>query len=269
MTTGEFEPIDANEPSRPEQSLVSDSAQAAGVLAIGGEVTVIPANRITDIPSDRLERNRIIKQTVLSVQHYLSVAKEYEKSQDATTQGLAATYRQHAQENFGDIVKLTYRDVRGTIASRFSFDEEAINDIVQDAYVKAFKGIHRFKGNSQFSSWMYRVTMSAGKNYAWQLKRHKHEDIADLSPRTERRSLSYESGDYHGDKRALLKEILDELKPVDRQLVWMRYVDDRPVEEVAEVMGKTEATTKVRAHRALKRLREKLEQRGLSADDLL
>jgi RNA polymerase sigma-70 factor (ECF subfamily) len=269
MLTGEFETINVAVPNRPEQGLVSDSAQAAGILAIGSEVTVIPAHHITEIPSDRAERNALIRQTVVAVQGYLGIAKECEESPDEELQRLADAYRHQASESFGDIVRLTYREVRSAIASRFNFDEETINDVAQDAYVKAFRFIYRFKGQSEFSTWMFRITMNVAKNHAIQLKRHEHRDLDDLSRQTERRMLSHEPREYHGDKRPLLRELLDELKPADRQLLWMRYVDDRPVEEVAEILGKSEATTKVRAHRALKRLREKLEQRGLRADDLL
>ena len=58
---------------------------------------------------------------------------------------------------FDELVRQTYVDTY-TLAVRLCSDEEDARDVVQDAYLRAWKGIGRFRGDAAFSTWMYRIT---------------------------------------------------------------------------------------------------------------
>src|SRR5207237_9383918 len=57
---------------------------------------------------------------------------------------------------FEELVRSTYADAY-TLALRLTGNEEDARDVVQDAYLRAYKGIRRFRGDAQFSTWMYRI----------------------------------------------------------------------------------------------------------------
>ena len=58
---------------------------------------------------------------------------------------------------FDELVRRTYVDTY-TLAMRLTANEEDARDVVQEAYLRAWKGIDRFRGDAQFSTWMYRIT---------------------------------------------------------------------------------------------------------------
>ena len=58
---------------------------------------------------------------------------------------------------FDELVRRTYVDTY-TLALRLTADEEDARDVVQEAYLRAWKGLDRFRGDAQFTTWMYRIT---------------------------------------------------------------------------------------------------------------
>src|SRR5690349_21680182 len=61
---------------------------------------------------------------------------------------------------FDELVRRTYVDTY-TLAFRLTGHEEDARDVVQEAYLRAWKGLKRFRGDAQFSTWMYRITANA------------------------------------------------------------------------------------------------------------
>src|SRR4030081_3990182 len=61
---------------------------------------------------------------------------------------------------FEELVRRTYVDTY-TLAMRLTANEEDARDVVQESYLRAWKGIRRFRGDAQFSTWMYRITANA------------------------------------------------------------------------------------------------------------
>ena len=61
---------------------------------------------------------------------------------------------------FDELVRRTYVDTY-TLAMRLTANEEDARDVVQESYLRAWKGIKRFRGDAQFSTWMYRITANA------------------------------------------------------------------------------------------------------------
>ena len=75
---------------------------------------------------------------------------------------------------FEVLVKQTYADTY-TLAYRLTGNEEDARDVAQDAYLKAWRGISKFRGDAQFSTWMYRITANASSTYMKKRRRQRTE----------------------------------------------------------------------------------------------
>ncbi len=159
---------------------------------------------------------------------------------------------------FDELVKATYTDMY-TLAYRLTGNEEDARDVVQDAYLRAFRGLKRFRGDARFTTWMYRITANCASTHLAKRARSRHEDldedfdVVDLNPDhdPERKAeLSFE--------RDGIAKALQELPPRLRSVIVLRDVYDLPHESIAVELGITEAAAKVRLHRARRKLRERL-----------
>jgi RNA polymerase sigma-70 factor (ECF subfamily) len=150
-----------------------------------------------------------------------------------------------------------------TLAYRLTGNEQDALDVTQEAYLRAFRGLPRFRGEARFSTWLYRVTANCASNHLARSRRARHDrfdpdgagfvDLADWRPEHDP-----EASASAGDERALLSEALMRLPSRLRQVVVLRDIYDLSHRQVAAEMGISEAAAKVRLQRARKRLREDL-----------
>ena len=159
---------------------------------------------------------------------------------------------------FDELVKATYADTY-TLALRLTHNTEDARDVVQEAYLRAYKGLKKFRGDAQFTTWLYRITANCAATHLGKGNRHRHEDLEDQS------ALADERPEADPEARAdasLLRDrvsaALAHLPPRLRAVVVLRDVYDLPHEEIAQELGITEAAAKVRLHRARRQLRERL-----------
>ena len=159
---------------------------------------------------------------------------------------------------FEELVRRTYTDTY-TLAFRLVGDEEDARDVVQETYLRAHKGMKRFRGDAQFSTWLHRITANCANTFLGRRIRHDHDvlpddpAIADSHPQ-----VDPEQRAGIGDLREQLTDALLALPPKLRSVVVLRDIYDLPHDSIAEQLGITESAAKVRLHRARKRLRERL-----------
>ncbi len=159
---------------------------------------------------------------------------------------------------FEQLVRLTYTDTY-TLAYRLVGDEEDARDVVQETYLRAHKGLKRFRGDAQFSTWLHRITANCANTYLGRRGRHMHDQLPDdpiIADQNPQRDPEQRVG--LGDLRDQLSAALLELPPKLRAVVVLRDIYDLPHETIADQLGITESAAKVRLHRARKRLRERL-----------
>ena len=172
--------------------------------------------------------------------------------------GLVDAARGGDQSAFEALVRATTADTY-TLAFRLTGNEEDARDVVQETYLRAYKGIGKFRGDAQFSTWLYRITANCAANQLGRRKRHRHDDltddtpIEDLSPGVDPSAQAEAS-----NLRERLTVALDDLPPTLRSVVVLRDVYDLPHEAIAAELGISESAAKVRLHRARKQLRERL-----------
>ena len=171
---------------------------------------------------------------------------------------LVAAARNGDPQAFEELVRVTYADTY-TLAYRLTGDEEDARDVVQEAYLRAYKGLKRFRGDAQFSTWMYRIVANCAATDLAKRNKARHEDLADDGPfADERAEVDPEVMAEAASLRDRVSVALQDLPPRLRAVVVLRDVYDLPHEAIAAELGITEAAAKVRLHRARRKLRERL-----------
>jgi RNA polymerase sigma-70 factor (ECF subfamily) len=170
---------------------------------------------------------------------------------------------------FDELVRRTHVDTY-TLAYRLTADEEDARDVVQESYLRAWKALPNFRGDAQFSTWMYRITANTAYSVAKRRRRHRAdpldamvEDPIELHP-----DLQPEGA---AETSAMLDELavaLDELPPKLRVLVVLKDVYGLSHEEIAEELGISVAAAKVRLHRGRRKLRDLLYEDGAPEREL-
>ncbi len=175
-------------------------------------------------------------------------------------EALAASARSGDREAFETLVRLTLADTYA-LARRLTGSDHDAQDVVQETYLRAYRGIRRFRGEAQFRTWLYRITANCSATATARRGRHDHDELtADATS-----SLADRRADHDPAGRAdaaALRADLDaavaDLPPRLRQVVVLRDLYDLPHAAIAEELGITEAAAKVRLHRARRLLRNRL-----------
>jgi len=163
------------------------------------------------------------------------------------------------RQAFDEVVKATYADTYA-LALRLTANEEDAKDVVQEAYLRAYRGLKRFRGDSSFTTWLYRITANCASTQLGKRSRHRHDSLDGEA--AEVRDLRPEIDPQMRAEGSLLRSrvtaALETLPPGLREVVVLRDIYDLPHEAIAAELGITEAAAKVRLHRARLRLRAQL-----------
>lgn len=183
---------------------------------------------------------------------------------EADLKPLVDAARRGDREAFDQLVRLTWASTY-TLAYRLTGDAEDALDVAQESYLKALKGLPRFRGEARFTTWMYRVTASCASNHRARSSRARHDrldpDKVDEARALDKRPDSDpEAAAAAGDDRAVLEEALLRLPLRLRQVVVLRDVYDLSHKAIAAELGTSEAAAKMGIQRARQRLREDLSQ---------
>jgi RNA polymerase sigma-70 factor (ECF subfamily) len=171
---------------------------------------------------------------------------------------LVAAARAGDRAAFDELVRATSAETY-TLAYRLVGNEEDARDVVQETYLRAYKGIGKFRAESQFSTWLYRITANCAATQLGKRKRHRHDELLDDAPYADLAPDRDPVGRAEGsDLRDRLTDALEDLPPRLRAVVVLRDVYDLPHEAIATELGISESAAKVRLHRARRQLRERL-----------
>jgi RNA polymerase sigma-70 factor (ECF subfamily) len=153
------------------------------------------------------------------------------------------------RRSFDDLLRRHDDRMRG-LAYRLLADRHAMDDALQEAYLKAFKGLHRFKAGSDFGTWLYRVTYNACID---ELRKRKRSPVTTEDP------IDPESGRPGPEREVTASETVRTALaglPVD-QRVTVVLVDGEGFDhrEAADILGVAPGTVASRLHRARAALR--------------
>lgn len=150
-------------------------------------------------------------------------------------------------------------------------DTEA-EDVMQDAYVRAYTHLNQFAGKAAFSTWLTRIAIHEALARKRRSGRYEELDAmpnnGDSMPILKSSDPTPEDGTARAETRLLLEEAIEHLPEAYRTVVVLREVEEMSVAETAGAMGVTEAVVKTRLHRAHAMLRKELYARakGRTAD---
>lgn len=158
---------------------------------------------------------------------------------------------------WGELVNLTYREVY-TLCLRILGDPDDALEATQDAYLKAWRGLKGFRGDSMFGTWMYRVATNAALSKHRSRKRRRTHETGTEDESLTQIASNHSTEDSAGAKVdvARLEDALQELPEEIRTAVVLRDVYGFSIAEIAERSGCSDTAAKVRVHRGRKRLKE-------------
>ena len=167
---------------------------------------------------------------------------------------LVALAKEGDHQAFEELVRRTYSDSY-TLALRLTGDEDDARDVVQESYLRAYRGLKRFRGDAQFTTWLYRITANCASNQLRRRARHRHEELdEELGPVVDASHDPAALADV-ADLRSRVEGALEELPPRLRAVVVLRDIYDLSHEAIAAELGISESAAKVRLHRARRKLR--------------
>jgi RNA polymerase sigma-70 factor (ECF subfamily) len=170
------------------------------------------------------------------------------------------------REAFDELVRRTFVDTF-TLARRLTGNEEDARDVVQEAYLRAWKGIGKFRGEAAFSTWLYRITANTASTHIHRRRRQRAEPFAEgFEPVDARAEEQVSQAAESADTLDRISHALDELPPKLRSVVLLKDVYDLSHEEIADELGISVSAAKVRLHRGRRKLRDVLYDEGAEAD---
>ncbi len=145
----------------------------------------------------------------------------------------------------------------------------AAEDVVQDAFIAAFRGLSDFQSHSSLKTWLHRITVNTAIDRLRKVNRLAEQPIDDLLPRFDSYDCRIEPIWGHiitpqeiaesQDLQQLVQQKINALPAVYRIVLQLRDVQQYNTTEVAEILGLTPANVKVRLHRARAALKKLLE----------
>ena len=182
--------------------------------------------------------------------------RESQSSSDADELALRA--RNGDRKAFDQLVRATHSDAYA-LALRLTGNAEDARDVVQDAYLRAYRSIERFRGEAKFSTWLYRIVANCASTHIGKREQNRTvrlgfaDEVIDTRPDHDP-VLRGEMAEL----RASLDEAIAALPPRLRSVVVLRDMYDLPHEAIAQELGISVTAAKVRLHRARRRLREQV-----------
>jgi RNA polymerase sigma-70 factor, ECF subfamily len=165
--------------------------------------------------------------------------------------------------------RLVERHGRGVfqLAFRLTGSEPDAEDVVQDAFLKAYRELKRFESRSSFRTWLHRITVNCAYDLLRQRPRHKAESLdaaaeedapgggiepeADVSSRPDRLA-------FGAEVQGRVRTALELLTPTERAAFVLRHFEGRSLEEIGETLGLRTGATKHSIFRAVQKMRRAL-----------
>ena len=180
--------------------------------------------------------------------------------------------RRGDRESFAQLMRLHEKQIYNFTYRMLGSEGEA-EDLTQDIFIAAFRGIRSFRGEAKFSTWLYRIALNQARNrikylsrrnfFARQTRRADYgantasespEGLADSAPTPEQWTMTK-------DLAAQLQECLNQIPPQARQILVLRDVQGFSYDELSEMLSLRPGTVKSRLHRARAAMRDCLSEK--------
>jgi len=159
---------------------------------------------------------------------------------------------------FAQIIE-KYQHMAFTLAKGIVKNKEEAEEVAQDAFVKAYKSLDKYKGDASFSTWLYRIVY----NTAISKLRSRKPATKDLDSKDAVQfEADYAENNMHRlelqERKKVLKQALSKLKEDDAFILILYYYKEQSVEEICKATGLSVSNVKVKLHRGRKQMQKEL-----------
>ncbi len=144
------------------------------------------------------------------------------------------------------------------VALAIAGDRDLAEDIAQDAFLKAFRGLEGFRGDASFRTWLLTIVANAARGALRRHGRRRESDLESAPPLASQAKGPDQMAEL-SDESARAREALGRLPEKQRLSVQLRVDEGLSFREIAEVIGSTEGAARVNYFHGIRRLREWME----------
>jgi RNA polymerase sigma factor (sigma-70 family) len=159
-----------------------------------------------------------------------------------------------------------YKNRAFSMLSRMLKNEAEAEEVLQDCFLKAYKGLKGFKQESKFSTWFYRIVYNTALTRLSGKKRKLESEMSSLDDHQELRSSNDYRATEEKDKTELVNNLISMLPANQAAVVNMFYLDNMSCEEISSIMNLSLSNTKVLLYRARNTLKELIMRNNLSEE---
>jgi RNA polymerase sigma-70 factor (ECF subfamily) len=157
------------------------------------------------------------------------------------------------QAAFGRLVE-RYQKLVASIAWRYGVRRDEIEDVVSEVFVKAYRNLHRFRPESPFSTWLYRLAANHVIDHG--RRGHKERGRTEMPLQTADTAPSVGERMERRERSRLVREALDRLPRHYREVLFLVYIEGLKVDEAARTLQLPQGTIKTRLMRGREGLRK-------------
>ncbi len=154
-----------------------------------------------------------------------------------------------------------YQHMAYTLANSIVKNHQEAEEVAQDAFFKAYKSLDKFKGDAEFSTWLYRIVYNTAIS---KIRSRKTETITLESQEVDKQNTFNFADNLNRlerqERKVILKKALKELKEEDAFIIILYYYKEQSIEEIEKTTGLSKSNIKVKLHRGRKQLQQPLEQ---------
>ena len=168
---------------------------------------------------------------------------------------------QGEQNAYAELVN-RYRGYVFTLVLRMVKSREDAEEIAQDVFVKAYRSLADFRGESKFSTWLYTITNTTSITFLRKKKLEVHSlDNEKVFQAADNKDSGFRANLVGQKSRVnMVNEAIAMLSPDDAEIITLFYKAEQNLEEISKILRLETNTVKVRLHRARTRLKEKMEK---------
>ena len=175
----------------------------------------------------------------------------------ADEQELIVNVRQGSHDAFRVLVQ-TYMKQAYDVAFSVLGNHDDADDVTQEAFVNVHRSLAKFRGDSEFSTWLFRIVTNCALNRLKQRKRKQRREVELAVADNEVVSLNAGIAGTE-DTRLYVERALHELPTLQRAVVMLRHMNGLSTQQVSRILDCSEGTVKTHLHRGLKKMRDKLQ----------
>ncbi|OZM58391.1 RNA polymerase factor sigma C [Lottiidibacillus patelloidae] len=158
-----------------------------------------------------------------------------------------------------DEIMIKYGQEILQLAYSFVNNKEVAEDLTQDIFVKCYKSLHTFKGNSKIRTWLWKIAINHCKDYlkSWYNNKIIISEDESMFDKTQKESVEMAVIQKGDDEKMAVAVMNLEIKY--REVIYLFYFQELTIREISKLIGIKQSTIKTRLRRAKEILKEELE----------